>query len=115
MNALPRTTCGEPAAVEYALAVAIEFTGGSGLTRRISRQAVCFTTAAPLVRGQRLAGTLHLPGAGDGDDGIVRFAARVVRVERPAAEGLPAEVTARFEELEFAPPEPADQPGRPRA
>jgi hypothetical protein len=115
MNALPRTTCGEPAAVEYALAVPIEFTGGSGLTRRIIRQAVCFTTAAPLVRGQRLAGTLHLPGAGAGDDGTVRFAARVVGVERPPAEGLPAEVTARFEELEFAPSEALAQPDCPRA
>jgi hypothetical protein len=109
MNKSPERLRDLPDPGAYALELPIEFAGGSGVTRLISRREVCFATVVPLVAGQRLAGTLRFP-ARDGDGATLRFIACVVCVTPPSAdERVVRDVTARFERLEFAPPEGAPE------
>jgi hypothetical protein len=97
---------GTRAAARHALELPITFGGGAGVTRLVSREEVRFATPEAVRAGQRLTGTLHVPGA-DGAAGIVlRYVARVTSVGRSAEPGRPVEVSARFEALDFALPEP---------
>ena len=91
----------------YQIEMPFAFDDGEGTTRTISREEVCFVTDAALAAGQRLTGTLCFPEEDDGDGcTMVRYTARVLRVERSAEAGGVWQVTARFEELEFLPPQP---------
>ena len=98
---------GQQAAAPYPIEMPFAFEGGSGTTRTISREEVCFLTDVILAAGQRLTGTLCFPEE-DGGAGctLVRYTARVLHVERSAEAGGAWKATAAFEEIEFLPPEP---------
>jgi hypothetical protein len=104
-DTLPNSSHDLNVAAIYALELPVAFEGGSGVTRHISREEVRFRTAVALVPGQPLKGVLTFPDGGPEWGTAVRFLAEVVDVEPEASRGNDLVVTARFEELEFMPPE----------
>jgi hypothetical protein len=80
----------------------IDFEGGAGTTRIVSREEVIFTTSACLTAGDRLVGRLPFPGE-DGLPGLaLYFRACVLLVAAPIAGDALREVHARFDRLDVA-------------
>jgi hypothetical protein len=78
----------------------ISFGHGVGWTRTVSREEVEFTTAAYLVAGERISGSVHFAEDRIGD-AVLRYVA-VVQFTRPGnRDGELLEVHARFEHLQF--------------
>lgn len=86
----------------YLLELPVTFEQGVGVTRAVSRESVRFSTRTRLEEGQRLAGHIRFPAHGDLVGSLLRYQARVTRVqELGGGIGGPFEVTALLERLAF--------------
>ena len=92
----------------HAVELPITFEHGAGVTLAVSREEVHFTTVVAVAVGQRLTGRLRFPPGTCAAGTVLRYVARVTRVEATPADegGRRFAVRARFESLDFLPSGP---------
>jgi hypothetical protein len=90
-----------PAAASYPVVLPITFEGGAGVTLAVSRAEVRFATGVACAGGQRLTGQVRFPAEGGKAALILRYVARVARVELLGPSGI-FDVSASFERFELA-------------
>lgn len=97
------TSADHRAATRYPLALAVEWPGGSGVTKDVSRTGAYWTAECVPAVGEALDVTFRFPGRGTGLGVRVRCGGEVVRVEHTGGRiGVGVRFTAlRFEDLEY--------------